>query len=121
VKNRFKFSNSPQRENLVRKSGLVSGRGGLPESQSNGCFATEMKRLSPSQRPEPARKISGMLNLSMSLAYFFCGCFLLIHPSGGKIIGPEYILVVGCALVVYGCFRGYRAFLQLSPSKRIKS
>ncbi len=59
-----------------------------------------------------------MLNLSMSLAYFFCGGFLLLHPAGGKIIGPEYILAVGCALVVYGGFRGYRAFLQLTTSKR---
>jgi len=70
-----------------------------------------------SRRSDPAKRILLGLNISMALAYFFCGAFLLVSPSSGKIMPMEYVKVVGTALVLYGTFRAYRAYLSFSKPK----
>lgn len=69
-------------------------------------------------RNNPGTKILVSLNFTMSMAYLFCGSYLLISPSAGKIVPAEYIHITATCLVVYGAFRMYRTFLQYSTSKK---
>jgi hypothetical protein len=68
-------------------------------------------------RRPPGQQLAGTLNGTMSVAYLFCGSFLLISPSAGKIMPAEYLHFVGGALVVYGLFRAYRSYHQFFSKK----
>lgn len=53
----------------------------------------------------------------MSLAYLGSGLVLLLVPGSTKVIGPEYIKVLSVSLIIYGIFRGFRAFSGFMNSK----
>jgi len=80
-------------------------------------FLISKNMIRPQKRPRESMPILLGLNISMALAYSFCGLFIWISPSAGKILPQEYIKIVGLALLLYGCFRGYRAYLQYSTRK----
>jgi hypothetical protein len=52
------------------------------------------------------------LNAAMALAYLFCGLFLFFSSSASLIIGKDFRVFTASILVVYGIFRGYRAYNQ---------
>lgn len=65
-------------------------------------------------RSETARRLAGIVNAVMALAYVACGLSLFFLPAAGRVIPGELCLPVAWALVLYGIFRGWRAFNQLS-------
>jgi hypothetical protein len=75
--------------------------------------------IRPQRRSSPAKSLILGLNISMAIAYLFCGLFLFFSPSAGKILPAEYLKVVSLALVLYGCFRAYRAYLQFTRPKSL--
>jgi len=75
--------------------------------------------IRPQRRSNPARPMILGLNICMSIAYLFCGLFLFFSPSAGKIMPAEYLKLVSLALVLYGLFRAYRAFLQFTKPKSL--
>jgi hypothetical protein len=47
----------------------------------------------------------------MAVIYTAIGVYLLVHPHAiDWIIGAEYAPFLGCLLVAFGIFRGYRAW-----------
>jgi hypothetical protein len=65
-------------------------------------------------RSQTARRLAGIVNMVMALAYVACGLSLFFLPSAGRVISAELRLPVAWALVLYGIFRGWRSFNQLA-------
>jgi hypothetical protein len=55
-----------------------------------------------------------MLNLAMAIAYLTVGTFLVLSPSADRIIPSEYVTTIAVVISLYGIFRLYRAYNQLS-------
>jgi len=60
------------------------------------------------------QKIAGILNLVMSSAYLASGFFLWFSPHAVKFIPAEYVQTVAVMISIYGIFRMYRSYLQLT-------
>ena len=46
----------------------------------------------------------------MSVLYVLVGLFFTFSELIAKMMNPPYNKVLGIALIVYGCFRGYRVY-----------
>jgi hypothetical protein len=50
------------------------------------------------------------LKLLMALTYCGLGIYIIIHPELLKNFERNYIIVLGCVLIIYGLFRVYRTY-----------
>lgn len=71
---------------------------------------TKLTMYKPPRRHNPARSFSMILNLAMGVIYLACGIFLLFVPVAARLLPSSYLLPVGIALLLYGLFRGFRAW-----------
>jgi len=75
--------------------------------------------IKPKSRKDQARPIVLSLNITMAIAYLVSGLFILFSPSAGRIMPESYLFTVGVALILYSCFRAYRAYVQYSKPKNL--
>jgi hypothetical protein len=73
--------------------------------------------IKPPGRTHSVKWIKLSLNGFMALAYSGIGFFLLFSPAALRIIPQEYCTVAGISLVLYGFFRGFRAYLQFKNNR----
>lgn len=67
--------------------------------------------------PNPAATGKIIYGCVMALIYIGLGTMLMVRPD---VLGPyrDYAYMLGGVAVLYGAFRGYRAWLDLEASKR---
>jgi uncharacterized membrane protein HdeD (DUF308 family) len=68
--------------------------------------------VKPPGRAQPAKWIKLSLNVFMAISYLGIGLFLVFSPAASQVISTDYKKFVGAALILYGAFRGFRAYLQ---------
>lgn len=61
----------------------------------------------------PGKKIAAGLQSLMALIYMGCGVFLFYSEKGKLLMPSEILPYTSAALLIYGLFRGFRAWNQI--------
>ncbi len=73
--------------------------------------------IKPPGRTHTVKWIRLGLNAAMALAYAGLGLFLFFSPAASTILSAEYRTPVALALILYGVFRGFRAWFQYKNNR----